>query len=74
MPNRLKEIREDREPRVELYDLAAHLRVSVESIRRWENGEIPTKHIAPLTDYLDVSADHLLGLDHETAKTEVPAA
>lgn len=73
MANRLKEIREGRDPRVEIYDLAAHLRVSVETIRRWEVGEIPTKHIASLTDYFDVTADHLLGLDRSSV-AEAPAA
>lgn len=64
--NRLKEIRESKDPRVEAYDIAAYLRVSVSTVSRWDGGkDIPTKHVGPLTAFLDVTADHLLGLDRQ---------
>jgi DNA-binding transcriptional regulator YiaG len=74
--NRLKEIRESKDPKVELYDIAAFLRVSVDTVRRWDGGAlIPTKYIESLTERLEVSADHLLGLDRsESSKTGSAAA
>lgn len=69
--SRLKEIREGKTPRLELYDVAAHLRVSVDTVRRWDDNErlIPSKYLKPLTELLGVSADHLMGLD----RGDVPA-
>ena len=64
--NRLKEIRESSDPRIELYDIAAHLRVSTDTVRRWDGGDlIPTKYLGRLTELLGVTSDHLLGLDRE---------
>lgn len=64
--NRLKEIREGKDPVVELYDIAAHLRVSVDTVRRWDLGRtIPSKYLRSLTELLEVTSDHLLGLDRD---------
>lgn len=65
--NRLREIREGSDPKVELYDIAAHLRISVDAVRRWERpGElIPSKHIEPLATFLGVAPGYLMGWDRE---------
>lgn len=61
--NRIKELRESAEPKVEQYDLAAHLRCSTSTVCRLEAGHIPSKYIGPLRKRFAVSSDHLLGLD-----------
>jgi len=52
-------------------DLALALGVSEDTVRRLEKPEelIPSKYIAPLTEFFSVSADHLLGLDRIPAGT-----
>lgn len=65
--NRLKEIRESAEPKIELYDIAHCLRVSTDTVRRWDDNKlaIPSKYLASLVDLLGCTSDHLLGLDRQ---------
>lgn len=67
--NRVKELRQSADPKVEMYDLAAFLRCSTSTINRLEAGHIPSKYIGPLTEKFAVTADHLLGLDRIPATT-----
>jgi transcriptional regulator with XRE-family HTH domain len=71
--NRLTELREvaDLSP-AGLADLVG---VGETQVRRWESGDalIPTKHLPVITKRLNVTADHLLGLDREPATTTVEA-
>lgn len=67
--NRIKDLREALEPKVEVYDLAAHLRCSTSTVSRLEAGHIPSKYIEPLKVRFDVSSDHLLGLDRVPASS-----
>lgn len=61
--NRIKELREAGDPRVEMYDLAAYLRCSTSTVNRLEAGHIASKYIEPLAKFFRVTADHVLGLD-----------
>jgi transcriptional regulator with XRE-family HTH domain len=71
--NRLREIREQRG--LERYDISAELRVGDDSIRLWEDNKrlIPTKHIAPLARFLDVTPEYLMGWDREPATGKAAA-
>jgi DNA-binding transcriptional regulator YiaG len=74
--NRLKEIRESAEPKIELYDIAHCLRVSTDTVRRWDDNKlaIPSKYLATLIDLLGCTSDHLLGLDRQSTETPKAAA
>jgi transcriptional regulator with XRE-family HTH domain len=67
--NRLTELREQAE--LSPAGLADLVGVGETQVRRWESGDalIPTKHLAVITQRLDVTADHLLGLDREPTTT-----
>lgn len=68
--NRLRELREDHNPPLELYDLAGHLRVSTDTIRNWERpgSLIPAKYLRPLAELFECSLEHLLGWDRAREK------
>jgi transcriptional regulator with XRE-family HTH domain len=63
--NRLREIREAKG--LERYDIAAHMRLSADTVRRWEKELIPTQHVIPLARFLEVEPAHLMGWDREGA-------
>ncbi|HEX5591997.1 MAG TPA: helix-turn-helix transcriptional regulator [Solirubrobacterales bacterium] len=65
--NRLKELCEQHE--LKRHHLAVELEVDPSTVYRWEQGEIPTQYIAPLTKRFGVTSDHLLGLDRIPAST-----
>jgi len=67
--NRLTELRET--AGLSPAALADLVGVAETQVRRWERGDvlIPTKYLAPITARLDVTADHLLGLDREPTPT-----
>jgi len=48
-------------------DLAVYLDVSEDTSRRLLRPDqlVPSKYIAPLTEFFDVTADYLLGLDRD---------
>lgn len=67
--NRLREIREKTDK--ERYDVCAFLRVSDDTVRRWEDnrgGPIPSKYIPDLADFFEVEPAYLMGWDNEPAE------
>lgn len=72
--NRLTELRES--AGISPAALADLVGVAETQVRRWERGDvlIPTKYLASITARLNVSSDHLLGLDREPAATSAEAA
>ncbi|HWF25205.1 MAG TPA: helix-turn-helix transcriptional regulator [Solirubrobacteraceae bacterium] len=67
-PNRLREFRQSR-PEVELYDLAARLRVAVSTIHRWETGASPVPDWVKLelAEFYGVSPAYLMGWPEDAA-------
>lgn len=66
--NRLREIRE--QTGKERYDICAYLRVSDDTVRRWEDnrgGPIPSKYIPALAAFLEVDTAFLMGWDRAEA-------
>jgi transcriptional regulator with XRE-family HTH domain len=65
--NRLLELRTARN--LSRVAIAAHLDIGEHQVRRWESGTlIPTKYLAPLSEFFGVSTDHLLGLDRDDTR------
>jgi DNA-binding transcriptional regulator YiaG len=72
---RLTELRKQK--RLELYDVAALLRITEGQVRRYENGQsvIPTLRARILAEHFGVTVEHLMGWDREPEPTEErPAA
>lgn len=63
--NRLADLLEERD--WHRSRVAGVLNIGERTVYRWEVGEqdIPTKHLAALTELFGVTADYLLGLDRE---------
>ena len=65
--DRVKRLRKDRKVKPEV--LAVALNVSAQTIRNLENNKgIRAERLAPLSRFLGVSADYLLGLEDENGK------
>lgn len=70
---RLEELRATKG--LELYDVAALLRVTEGQVRRYENGSsvIPTLRARTLAEHFGVSVEHLMGWDREPEPDEAAA-
>lgn len=70
---RLTQLREKKG--LELYDVAALLRITEGQVRRYENGAsvIPTLRARVLAEHFGVSVEHLMGWDREPEPTEEAA-
>lgn len=68
MPNRLRDLREDRD--LSQKQIAMILHMSQTGYSKYETGEndIPTDILIKLADFYDVSVDYLLGLTDNTKR------
>ena len=71
---RLKQAREQTEPKLTQEDVASRIGVSSWSVSNWENdGVPPADKLADLARLYGVSADWLLGLQQDSPAAAVPA-
>lgn len=61
---RLRDLREDREPKTSQKDIAALLGTTQQYYSEYENGnrKLPIEHLVTLCRFYGVSADYILGL------------
>ena len=61
---RLRDLREDREPKTSQKDIAALLGTTQQYYSEYENGKrkLPLEHLITLCRFYGVSADYILGL------------
>ena len=64
---RIRELREDMEPRLNQKDIAEILHTSQKVYSRYETGaaKMPIHHLEALADFYGVSADYILGRTNE---------
>lgn len=64
---RLRELREDREPKTNQRDVAELLNTTQQYYSEYENGKrpLPIEHLITLCNYYKVSADYILGIPYD---------
>lgn len=64
---RLKELREDREPKTNQKEIAELLNTTQQYYSEYERGlrPLPIEHLITLCNYYKVSADYILGISYD---------